>query len=118
MILDTPHDDCVEISSSSYGLSLFLSKTGSHHDEGVGATPGESPSVSIGELWPGIDRLDDVGPEGTSMTTASNLQRSLGSGRIAEVPSCAYEGMVGASGPLSSAVPRGCGGGSARDRAA
>jgi hypothetical protein len=118
MILDTPHDDCVEISSSSYGLSLFLSKTGSHHDEGVGATLEESPSVSIGELWPGIDRLDDAGPEGIAMAAASNLQRSSGSGRIAEGPSFAYEGMVGASGPLSSAVSRGCGGGSTRDRAA
>jgi hypothetical protein len=36
IILDTPHSDFVEISSSSYDLSIFSSKTGSNHDEGKG----------------------------------------------------------------------------------
>jgi hypothetical protein len=39
VILDTPRGDLVEISSSSYGLSLFSSKTGSRHDEGARAAP-------------------------------------------------------------------------------
>jgi hypothetical protein len=65
VVLDTPRSDFVEISSSSYGLSLFSSKDGSHHDEGAGAAPRGSSSISIGMLWPDIDRLDKVGPEGT-----------------------------------------------------
>jgi hypothetical protein len=36
-VLDTPQGDVIEISSSSYGLSLFSLKAGSHRDEGVGA---------------------------------------------------------------------------------
>jgi hypothetical protein len=40
VILDTPQGDLVEISSSTYGLSLFSSNVGSHHDEGAGVTPG------------------------------------------------------------------------------
>jgi hypothetical protein len=51
MILDNPHGDLVEISSISYGLSLFSSKAGSRHDVGVGAMPEGSSSISIGELW-------------------------------------------------------------------
>jgi hypothetical protein len=66
MVLDTPQGDLADISSSSYGLSLFSSKDGSHHDEGVVAAPRGSSSVSIGELWPDIDRLDEAGPEGAS----------------------------------------------------
>jgi hypothetical protein len=66
VVLDTPRGDLVEISSSSYGLSLFSSKVGSHHNEGAGATLGGSTSVSIGELWPDIDRLNEASHEGTS----------------------------------------------------
>jgi hypothetical protein len=66
MILDTPRGDLAEISSSSYGLSLFSSKAGSRHDAATGATPGGSSSVSIGDLWPDIDKLYEVGHEGTS----------------------------------------------------
>jgi hypothetical protein len=66
IVLDTPRGDLIEVSSSSYGLSLSLN-TGSHPDEGIEAVPGGSSSLSIGELWPGIDQLDEVGPEGTSM---------------------------------------------------
>jgi hypothetical protein len=50
IILDTPRGDLNEISSSSYDLSFFSSKAGSHLDEGAGATPGGSSSVSVGEL--------------------------------------------------------------------
>jgi hypothetical protein len=73
MVLDTPQGDLVEISSSSYGLSLFSSKDGSHHDEGAGAAPRGSSSVSIGELWLDIDRLDEAGPEGASTVSGQNL---------------------------------------------
>jgi hypothetical protein len=40
VILDTPRGDLVEISSSSYGLSLYSSKAGSHHEEGAEVAPG------------------------------------------------------------------------------
>jgi hypothetical protein len=119
MILDTLRGDFVEISLSSYGLSLFSSKAGSHHDEGAGAVHEESPSVSIGELWPGIDQLDETGPEGTSVIVTPNPWRSLGSGRIGEGTSRASEGalVVGVSGLSAAAPPRGCGRDSTRDRA-
>jgi hypothetical protein len=49
IILNTPHT-VIEISSSSYELSLSSSKAGS--DDGVGARAalGESSSMSIGDL--------------------------------------------------------------------
>jgi hypothetical protein len=66
MILDTPHGDLIEISSSLYGLSLFSMEVVSHHDAGVTATHRGSLSVSIGDLWLDIDKLDEAGHEGTS----------------------------------------------------
>jgi hypothetical protein len=49
VILDTPRGDLVEISSSSYGLSLFSLKASYHQDGGVGAVPREgSSSISMG----------------------------------------------------------------------
>jgi hypothetical protein len=39
VIFDTPRGDLVEISSSSYGLSLFSLKASSRQDGGVGAVP-------------------------------------------------------------------------------
>jgi hypothetical protein len=47
-------------------LLLFSSKAGSHSEENAGAAPGESSSVSVGELWLGIDLLDEAGLEGIS----------------------------------------------------
>jgi hypothetical protein len=62
--LDTPSGEVVEI-SSSYDLSIFSPGADSPHAEGVGATPvGSSPS--IGELWPDIDKLDEINREHTS----------------------------------------------------
>jgi hypothetical protein len=62
--LDTPSGEVVEI-SSSYDLSVFSSGVGSPHAEGVGATPaGSSPSIE--ELWPDIDKLDEINQEDTS----------------------------------------------------
>jgi hypothetical protein len=63
--LDTPSGEVVEI-SSSYDLSVFSLGAGSPHAEGIGATPiGSSPS--IGELWPDIDKLDEINREDTSV---------------------------------------------------
>jgi hypothetical protein len=64
--LDHRRDALIEVSSSSYVLSLFSSKDGSALDEGAGATPSESSSASVGELWPGIDLLDEASLGGTS----------------------------------------------------
>jgi hypothetical protein len=36
IILDTPRGDLIEVLSSSYDLSLFSLKAGSHPDEGTG----------------------------------------------------------------------------------
>jgi hypothetical protein len=61
--LDTPSGEAVEI-SSSYDLSIFSPGAGSPHAEGVGATPAWS-SPSIRELWPDIDKLDEINCEDT-----------------------------------------------------
>jgi hypothetical protein len=45
-------------------------KAGSHPEEIIFAAPGKSTSVSVGELWPGIDVLDEGGLEGTSAVPA------------------------------------------------
>jgi hypothetical protein len=39
IVLDTPRGDLVEVSLSSYNLSLFSSKVISVHDEGVRDVP-------------------------------------------------------------------------------
>jgi hypothetical protein len=75
IILDTPRGGLIDVSSSSYGLSLFSLKAGPHPDEGVVGAPGESSSVSVGELRPGFDVLDEVGLEGTSTVLAQNPPR-------------------------------------------
>jgi hypothetical protein len=62
--LDTPSGEVVEI-SSSYDLSVFSPGDGSPHAEGVGATPAGSSSC-IRELWPDIDKLDEINREDTS----------------------------------------------------
>jgi hypothetical protein len=43
---------------------------------GGGASSGSS-SVSVGELWPRIDKLDEVGPVGTSAVPMQDRQRDL-----------------------------------------
>jgi hypothetical protein len=62
--LDTPSGEVIEI-SSCYDVSVFLPGASSPHGEGVGATPVGS-SLSIGELWPSIDKLDEINREDTS----------------------------------------------------
>jgi hypothetical protein len=76
VILDTPQDDLIKVSLSSYGLSLFSLKAGSPPDEGAKAVSRGSSSVSIGDLWPGIDLLDEVGPESNSAVPALDPRRS------------------------------------------
>jgi hypothetical protein len=72
IILYTPRGDLSDLSSSSYGLSLFSSKAGSHPGGNVGPAVDRSASVSIGELWPKIDQLDETSLGDTSMTVAQN----------------------------------------------
>jgi hypothetical protein len=67
-----PYGDLDEFLSSSYGLSLFSSKAVSHLSEGTGAMLDGSLSMSVGELWPGIDQLDKVGPRNASVAPAQN----------------------------------------------
>jgi hypothetical protein len=50
-----PCSDFIEISFSSYDLSIFSLKAGSHHDKGAIAVPRESSSISIGDAWPEVD---------------------------------------------------------------
>jgi hypothetical protein len=66
--VDTPSGEVIEISSSS-NLSVFSSGADPQCTEGVDATPMGSSSVSIGELWPDIDKLYEVNHGGTSTVT-------------------------------------------------
>jgi hypothetical protein len=126
MILDTPRGDLVEISSSSYSLSFFSLKAASHHNENAGAVPRGSWSLSIGELWPNINQLDETGREGTSMVAAQGppigpVLRShmdfRGLERAGDGTSCVARraSVDEALGP-SSAPPRGCGGSSTKKK--
>jgi uncharacterized RmlC-like cupin family protein len=73
IILDTPQLGVTEVLSSSYGLSLFSSKVGSHLEENAVVVPGELLSVSVGVLWLGIDLLDEAGFVGTSVILRQEL---------------------------------------------
>jgi hypothetical protein len=68
--LDTLYDNCIEVSSSSYNLSLFSSKANYDHGGGAGATPRESSSMSIGNLWPEIDSSRGAEHKGAFTTVA------------------------------------------------
>jgi hypothetical protein len=41
--------------------------------------PSGSSSVSIGDLWPAIDQLDEVGPQSTSVVPTQDPRRDLAS---------------------------------------
>jgi hypothetical protein len=69
--LDTPSGEVIEI-SSSYDLSVSLPGAVSPHAKGVGATPA-GLSSSIGELWPDIDKLDEINHEDTSTVHISEV---------------------------------------------
>jgi hypothetical protein len=85
-LLNAPHGGIIEISSSSYGLSLFSSKAGSDHDMGAGAVLVESSSVSIGYLWPEINNIEGACGGGASVNKmrdhleASTLHPLFGTG--------------------------------------
>jgi hypothetical protein len=66
IVMDTPSCEVIEISSSSCILSIFSSKASSQHDEGTGAALRGPRNASIGELSLDIDKLDEIGLEGTS----------------------------------------------------
>jgi hypothetical protein len=126
--LDTPHDVVIEISSSSYNLLLFSQKASSDHDGGAGASPRESSSVSIGDLWPEIDSSHDADYEGAFATTkhshseastsrlvsyAGGLKEKIKE-RVRDVAKgAALEQALG----RSSAPKKGCGGSSAKGKA-
>jgi hypothetical protein len=59
IVLDTPSIDVIEISSSC-NLPNSSSKADSQRGEGAGAAPEMSLSASIGDLWPDIDKLDEI----------------------------------------------------------
>jgi hypothetical protein len=111
-----------DLSSSSYGLSLFSSKAGSHPGENVGDVVNLSSSVSTGELWPEIDQLDEVSPGDTSMTVAQNHG---GDQALHSYLSCCEMGQMGANNfPKTRRVssllyvpPREPGGGSVKNKA-
>jgi hypothetical protein len=104
-------------------MSLFSLKADSHPGGGVGATPEGSSSGSVGGLGSGIDQLDEVGPEGTSMVPMQNPRRDQVSHSPAdpremrimgEGSSRADRGAPGSS----STPPRVSGGGSVKNKAA
>jgi hypothetical protein len=64
----TPCGEVIKISSSS-DLSTFCLGTDPQHAKGVEATLVGSSSVSIGELWPNIDKLDEISRGGGSVVT-------------------------------------------------
>jgi hypothetical protein len=126
--LDIPRRDVNKVSSSSYGLSLFSSNAGSHPEENGGVVPGESSSVSVGELCPGIDMLDGTGLEGISMVPVQEPlggqmshshadphgSRRKGEGRMCVDRRAPVDGAPG----LSSTPSHGCGGDSTKNIAA
>jgi hypothetical protein len=63
--VDTPSDEVAE-KSSSYDLSSFSSGGNSQGAKIIAAAPGDS-SMSIGELCPDIDKLDEIPREATSI---------------------------------------------------
>jgi hypothetical protein len=59
-----PSAGVIEISSSC-DLSVFSSQVDPHHAEGGRDAPKGSSSLRIGELWPDIDKLDEVNHRAT-----------------------------------------------------
>jgi hypothetical protein len=121
--LSVPRHDVTEVSSSSYGLSLFSSKAGSPPEENTG-----SSSVSVRVLWPEIDLLDEAVRRGTSMVLAWGLlgdqtSRSRmspqGSRKQDEGSSRIYQKAPIDGAPGSPSAPlRDYGGGSVKNKAA
>jgi hypothetical protein len=101
--------------SSSCDLSIFSSQVDPHCVEGGGDAPKRSLSPSIGELWPDIDKLDEVNRGATfvgdlSGGTLRERSSSMSVVRVNESasPTNKMTLMDNAPGP-SSAPPRGHG---------
>jgi hypothetical protein len=101
IILDTPHDDVIEVSSSLYDLSLFSLKASSGHIVGEGTVPGKMTSESIGDLSPEISSTGNVGAGGSfvaaaySQLEASSSHRASGAGRVMTKRSSCSHGSSG-----------------------
>jgi hypothetical protein len=67
--VDTLSGEVVE-KSSSYNLSIFSSRGNPEGDKVI--APRENYSPSIRELWPDIDKLDDLSREDTFVVRARN----------------------------------------------
>jgi hypothetical protein len=121
--LDTPSAGVIEISSSC-DLFIFPSKVDPHCPEGGGGAPEGSLSTSIGELWPDIDKLDEINQEATFVGdllggTLHERSSSLSVARVNECVSPANKRALMDDAPKpSSAPPRGRGRGSVRNKAA
>jgi hypothetical protein len=61
----TPSGEVVEVSSSC-DLFIFSSGADSQHAEGIEVTSEGLPIMSIAELWPDIDKLDEINHGGVS----------------------------------------------------
>jgi hypothetical protein len=121
--LDTPSAGVIEISSSC-DLFIFPSIADPHRAEGGRGAPEGSPSTSIGELWPDIDKLDEINheatfvedlPGGALRERGSSLSVERVNKRVCPVNKRTL--MDDALGP-SFVLPRGCGRGSVRNKAA
>jgi hypothetical protein len=111
--LDTPGVGVIKISSSC-DLSVFSSQVDPHRAEGGGDVAEGSSSPSIGELWPDIDKLDEVNRRATFVgdLPGSTLHEQSVSALVARVDERANPAnrtlVDDAPGP-SSAPPRGRG---------
>jgi hypothetical protein len=107
-------------------LSVFSSQVDPHRAEGDGDAAEGSSSLNIGELWPNIDKLDEVNHGATFMgdLSGSTLLERSSSVLVARVNECANpinkRTLVDDAPRPSSALPRGHGRGrgSTRKKAA
>jgi hypothetical protein len=120
--LDTPSAKVIEIPSSC-DLSIFPLKDDPHRTEGGGGAPEGSSSASIRELWPDIDKLDEINCEAPFVgdLLGGALHERSSSSSVARVNECASPRnkralMDDAPGP-SSTLPRGHGRGSSTNKA-
>jgi hypothetical protein len=88
--LDTPSAGVIEISSSC-DFSIFPSKADPHRAEGGGGAPEESSSMSLEDLWPDIDKLDEINHEATFIgdLPGGTLHKRSSSLSIARANECA-----------------------------
>jgi hypothetical protein len=122
--LDTPSIRVIKISSSC-DLSTFSLKANSRRDKGAGAMPEESSSPSIGELWPDINKLDEINHGGNSVESLlggvlhgqSSLPSVVRTNKNAK-PAAKRVMVDDAPRPLTTLPGGGCGQGSARNNVA